>query len=313
MNKSIALILVLLVLVSGCASSARSLTSSEMAGAPAAADVAYEEGADSDWGARPDSNQAGIERIVIRNANLSIVVLDPGQAMDTIGRMAEEMGGFVVQSNLYKTFTRNDLEVPEANITVRVPAEKLTTALDQIKALVEDPSSDILSENVSGQDVTQEYTDLNSQLGNLEQAEAQLREIMASASKTEDVLAIHRQLTEVRERIEVLKGQIRYYDEAAALSAIEVRIQAKAAVQPLQIGGWQPVGDARNAVQALINTLQFLGSAAIWLIIYILPVGLIIFFPVRLLWRLFRRATRRQPKPVEPTPPQPVEPGDGSP
>lgn len=305
MNKPIVLILVLLVLVSGCASSARSLTSSEMAGAPAAAEVAYEGSADSDWEARSDSNQASIERIVIRNASLSIVVFDPGQAMETISRMAEEMGGFVVQSNLYKTVTRNDVEVPEANITVRVPAEKLTAALDQIKALVEDPSIDILSENVSGQDVTQEYTDLNSQLLNLEQAEAQLREIMASASKTEDVLAIYRQLTEVRERIEVLKGQIRYYDEAAALSAIDVRIQARAAVQPLQIGGWQPVGDARNAVQALINTLQFLGSAAIWLIIYVLPVGLIIFFPVRLLWKLFRRATRRPPKPVElpPSPP----------
>ncbi len=307
MNKSVITILVLLALLSGCASAARNLASPEMSSAPAAADIAYEGGDYSDWEASSDSNRAGIERIVIRNASLSIVVLDPGRAMDTIGRMAEEMGGFVVQSNLYKTFTSNDIEVPEANITVRVPAEKLTTALDQIKALVEDPSIDILSENVSGQDVTQEYTDRNSQLRNLEQAEAQLREIMASASKTEDVLAIYRQLTEVRERIEVLKGQIRYYDEAAALSAIEVRIQAKAAVQPLQIGGWQPVGEARNAVQALINTLQFLGSAAIWLIIYVLPVGLIIFFPVRLLWRLFRRVTRRQPKPVEPTPPPPAE------
>ncbi len=312
MSKSLFLILVLLVILSSCAPTAQNLASPQMGSAPAMEEVAYERGADNNWATGTSAGEPATERIVIRNASLSIVVADPGQAMATIGNMAEEMGGFVVQSNLYKTFTSNDLEVPEANITVRVPAERLTDAIDQIKALVEDPVVDIVSEKVSGQDVTQEYTDLNSRLRNLEDAEARLREIMASASKTEDVLAVYRELTQVREQIEVLKGQIQYYDEAAALSAIDVRIQAKAAVQPLQIGGWQPVGVARNAVQALIDTLQFLGSVAIWLIIYILPVGLIIFWPLRLLWRLFRRVTRRRPKqeakPEEkPGPPPPAE------
>ena len=64
--------------------------------------------------------------------------------MSKISRMSETMGGFVVTSNLYKTYTENGVEVPEATITVRVPAEKLAAALDEIKGLVKDPDQDIL-------------------------------------------------------------------------------------------------------------------------------------------------------------------------
>jgi hypothetical protein len=255
---------------------------------------------------RSTTGQQGVERLVIKTASLSIVVADPGTGMEDIARMADAMGGFVVSSNVYKTQTERGIEVPQAAITVRVPAERLTEALTLIRDLVENPLEDILSDNVSGEDVTQQYTDLQSRLRNLEQAEEQLREIMASATRPEDVLNIFNQLTSVRGEIEVLKGQIQYYEEAAALSSVSVTLVAQEAVAPLSIGGWQPVGVARNAVQALINTLQFLGNAAIWLIIYVLPVFIVIFIPLRLIWigirkwRASRRARRAAPPAATP-------------
>ena len=148
------------------------------------------------------------DRLVIQNAELIIVVDDPPQTMDAVARMAAEMGGFVVTSNQYKTRTEDGVEVPQANITIRVPAVKLDDALAKIKALTRNPKEDVRSENRSGQDVTKEYTDLQSRLSNLEQTEKQLREIMASAQKTEDVMSVFNQLTQVREQIEVIKGQI---------------------------------------------------------------------------------------------------------
>jgi hypothetical protein len=178
----------------------------------------------------------------------------------------------------------------------------LNEALVQVKKLVKDPTKDVKSETISGQDVTKEYTDLQSRLTNLQQAEAQLREIMASATKTEDVLSVYNQLTQIREQIEVIKGQIKYYEESSLMSSIAIVIQAQAAVQPLEVGGWQPVGVARNAVQALIDTMQFLGNAAIWLGLFVLPVGLVIFLPLRLLWWLLRR-NRKAPKAPTATPP----------
>ncbi len=247
------------------------------------------------------SGQA-VERIVIQNADVSIVVDDPAPAMEAITRMANEMGGFVVESRLYKTRTRDNVEIPEASISVRVPAEKLDNALSQIKGLTSNPTEDVLSENKTGQDVTKEYTDLRSQLTNKEEAEKQLRAIMENATRTEDVMMVFNQLTQIRQEIEVLKGQIQYYEQAARLSAISVRIQARAAIAPLTIGGWKPVGVARDAVQALIDVLKFLGNLSIWLVIFVLPlvlIGYLVFRLVRGFFRLFRR--RPSPPPPPPT------------
>ena len=131
-----------------------------------------------------DFSASGVsaERIVIKNANLSIVVTDPVVSMEAIGKLATGMGGFVVTSNLYKTTTSSGIEVPVANITIRVPVAQLDAALNQIKAMVNDKDVDILNEDVSGQDVTSEVTDLESRLRNLQAAETQLLEIMDNAT-----------------------------------------------------------------------------------------------------------------------------------
>ena len=229
-------------------------------------------------------------RMVIKNASLSIVVGEPGITLEAISKLASDLGGFVVSSNLYRTQTVNGLEVPQANITIRVPAHTLDQALSDIKS----GAGQILSENVSGQDVTQEYTDLDSRLRNLERAEEQLTEIMDQAYETEDVLVVYNRLVEVQEQIELIKGQMKYYEQSAALSAISINIQANEAVQPLKIGNWQPVGVAKRALQALINTLKFLADMLIWIILYILPVALILFFPVRWLWRWLKKGNAKR-------------------
>jgi len=229
-------------------------------------------------------------RMVIKNASLSIVVEEPGVSIEAITKLASDLGGFVVSSNLYRTQTANGLEVPQANITIRVPADTLDQALAEIKS----GAGQILSENVSGQDVTQEYTDLESRLRNLERAEDQLNQIMEQAWETEDVLIVYNQLVEVQEQIELIKGQMKYYEQSAALSAISINIQANEAVQPLKIGNWQPVGVAKRALQALINTLKFLADMLIWIVLYILPVALILFFPVRWLWRWLKKGNAKR-------------------
>lgn len=225
------------------------------------------------------------ERLVIRNANLSILVAEPADVMDDIMKMSNSMGGFVVDSNLYQTTTEAGLQVPQAQVTVRVPADQLDAALTQIKAHVKDPINDILFENVTGQDVTQEYTDLNSRLRNLEDAAEQLRSILEDAIRTEDVLAVYNELRNVNEQIEVLKGQIQYYEQSARLSSISVTIQALASVQPINIGGWEPQGVAKEALQTLIRAYQTIADGAIWLVVFCLPialpVGIVVFFAVR--------------------------------
>lgn len=224
------------------------------------------------------------ERLVIKNASLSIVVDDPELRMNEIGAMAERMGGFVVSSNLYKTSLYDGTEVPAAYITVRVPAEDFVTALEQIH----DGAIDVPNDNQSGQDVTAEYTDLQSRLRNLENAEELLRQIMDEARDTEDVLNAFNQLNYITEQIEVLKGQIKYYEESAAMSAISVDIIANQSVQPIKVGPWDITGVAKEAIEALVKALQGIAEALVWLALYVLPIVLIIGIPALLIFRGLR-------------------------
>jgi hypothetical protein len=110
---------------------------------------------------------------------------------------------------------------------------------------------------------------------------------------------VYSQLTQVRGDIEVIKGQIQYYEQASALSSISIDILANAAVQPLTIGGWEPVGVAKSAVQALIFALKFLVNAGIWVILFFLPLAILVILPVWLVVLVIRRwrAGRRKSAP----------------
>ena len=230
-------------------------------------DVAAEESAVASG--QGGGNAAQVERLVIQNANVSIVVADVEGQMKNIEIMAEQMGGFVVSSNLYQSSTYQGLsntyiEVPEGQIQIRVPAEKLDEALAKIKEDV----VEVQNETRSGQDVTAEYVDLKSRLVNLQAAEEQMNQIMQDATETEDVVNIFNQLVYYREQIELVKGQMKYYEEAAALSSVSVTIVAEEKDQPIQIGKWEPKGVAKEAIQDLVFFYQDFVDFVIRFVIY---------------------------------------------
>ena len=236
------------------------------------------------------------ERVVIKNADLSLIVIDPAAALETIGNMADEKGGFVVNSNIHKITSTTGKELPAGYITIRVPAEILDETLAEIKALVEDADTDILNESVSGQDVTSEVTDLESRLRNLESAESQLLDIMDNATDTEDVMSVFTELTSIRENIEVIEGQLKYYQESAKLSAISINLQAKEAVAPITIGGWRPSLTLQRAAQALLDGLKFIANALIWIVIFVTPIALVLGLPI---YFIIKSAKKRRMKKKE--------------
>jgi hypothetical protein len=130
-------------------------------------------------------------------------------------------------------------------------------------------------------------------LKNLEAAEVELTRIMQEARRTEDVLSVYNQLVSIREQIEVIKGQIKYFEQSAAMSSISAELIADEAVQPIEIGGWKPEGVVKDAVEALADALQFVVSAAIWVVIFLLPVLVVLFIvfvlPIILIIRAIRK------------------------
>jgi hypothetical protein len=200
-----------------------------------------------------------------------------------------------------RTPINDNVSVSYGNITVRVPAKDLDAALGEIKA----NAVEIQNENRTGEDVTDKYVDLQSQLKAKQAAETKLYEILNKTEKAEDTLMVFNQLTQIQSDIEVLKGQINYYEQAAALSAISVRLVAEESIQPIQIAGWHPQGVASDAVKALINFFQSFATFLIWLVIFIIPVAAILIVLMALLWRLLRWFWRKVfPKMTSPpTPP----------
>lgn len=230
-----------------------------------------------------------VPRLVIKNANLSLVVKDPVTAVHSITTLAQGLDGFVVSSSAYQaSVDAAGNKIMRASMTIRVPAEKLDEALTQIKAL----AVTVETENLTGEDVTAQYTDLESHLKNLQAAETQLQKIMDSAVKTEDVLNVYNQLVGIRDQIEQVKGQMKYYSESAAMSAIVIDLIPDALSQPIEVGGWKPEGVAKEAIEALLHTLQGIANVLIWIAIYVLPLALVLGIPGYILIRLIIRRIR---------------------
>ncbi len=240
------------------------------------------------------------DRLVIMNADVTVVVADPQAKMDAISQMAKTMGGFVVTMNMGQTYLSSGDTAPQGTISIRVPADKLDDAIGQIK----NGAVEVRNETRSGQDVTSQYTDLQSQLNNLEQAETDLQAIMDEAknnpnsnvtSKTQDVLSVYNQIVSVRGQIEQIKGQMQYYEQSSSYSLITVTLIAEETIKPIEIGGWKPQGVARDAVQALVKFLQGFVNFLIYLVLLVLPILIVIFGPLALVaWLIVVLVRRRK-------------------
>lgn len=235
----------------------------------------------------------GQARKVIKNDQLSLLVKDPSKSMKDIMALAEQLGGFVVSSNLYQTtYGPNNLFVPQAQVVVRVPEDKLIEATDQIKK----GAVEVQSENLTGQDVTDQYVDLTSRLAADQAAADQLTKIMLDATKTEDVLNVFEQLRQIQSDIEVLKGQIKYIDQSTDTSEINVTLVAEQSAQPIEVGGWKLQGTAKDAVQDLISFTQNFTRFLIRFVLATLPELILLAIPLFLIFLGGRGIYRRVQK-----------------
>ncbi|WP_374686964.1 DUF4349 domain-containing protein [Promineifilum sp.] len=240
----------------------------------------------------------GQERLIIRTADMAIVATDTEVALARIAEMANSSGGWVVGSNVYQSTET----AKTGYIQIRVPSEGFQSVLDAIAGL----AVEVSSLSTSGQDVTEEYVDLSSQLTNLEATAARVRTFLDDATRVQDALAVNSELSRLEGEIAVIKGRMQYLDQSASFSSITVNVTPDELTQPIEVAGWQPQGAAKRAVEALINALQTLADLIIWFAIFVLPVLALILLPFLLIIWLIRRLRRRE-RVETTTPPPPAE------
>jgi hypothetical protein len=228
-----------------------------------------------------------VDRKIIYTVNLDLVVEDTEVAFQEIQRLTEGMGGFVSQSNMWR-----QEDHPRGSLTVRVPAESLDEALAQFRAL----AVDVESQSRDSQDVTEEYVDLQARLENEQRTERELQELLESRSergKTDDILQVHRELSQVRSQIEQIQGRMTYLDNLSSMATVHISLTPDVLAQPVVVAGWQPKGTALRAIKMLVNALQGIADAAIMFFLLVLPILLVIAVPLVVLFLLLRFVVRR--------------------
>ena len=106
------------------------------------------------------------------------------------------------------------------SLMVRVPAKDFNALNDFIKMLAK-----VKYENVTAQDVTMQYTDLKIRLDVQTKMLARYHELLKRAANVKEAVEVERELSRITERVEQLKGQIRYYDSQIGYSTINVTFQ----------------------------------------------------------------------------------------
>jgi len=223
------------------------------------------------------------ERLVVKESTISLLVKNVVEAQKTISQKTQELGGYFVQSNVSHP---EETEAASGWITVRVPQEKLEEALNYFRAL----AVKVASETISGQDVTDEYIDIEARLATLLKTRAKFEEILTKAEKVQDILEVQRELINLQEQIDNLKGRKNYLEKSAQVSRVTIYLATDELALPyVPTEAWRPKVIFKQAVRSLIGTFRKLGTVIIWVGVYS-----IIWVPVLGVYWGIRRLRKRK-------------------
>jgi len=211
------------------------------------------------------------DRIIIQDTGLSLQVKDVTKTINEIEDVTKSFGGFLINSNISK---------PEGaasgNISVRVPEDKRKEAMTTFKNM----AVKVVSESVSGRDVTDQYVDIEARLEVLNKTKIKYEEILQRAEVVNDLLNVQRELINLQSQIDNLKGQQKYFEQSAKLSKITIYLSTDELALPYApTNEWRPTVVFKEAVRSLVGTIRSIGSLIIWGGVYaliIVPIYLII-------------------------------------
>lgn len=212
------------------------------------------------------------ERLVIKTSSLSLLVKDVSVVIGQIQTAAENLGGFLINSHLSQPES-----AATGSISVRVPQDKVATAMATFKEF----SVKVVSQSVSGRDVTDQYQDLKARLDILNKAKAKYEQILDQATQVKDLLSVQRELTNLQSQIDSVKGQQKYLEQSAQLSQITIYLSTDELSLPYApTNAWRPAVVFKTAIRSLIGNFRSFGSLIIWSVVY-LPLLIPIIFLLR--------------------------------
>lgn len=227
-----------------------------------------------------NASSATTERMVIKTGSISLHVKDVVETVKNIANYSNQKGGYVVNSYILKEGI-----APYAEITVRLPVKTFDAGLKDVSAMGE-----LKNENVNGQDITEQYVDLESRLNNLKATEAQFLAIMIDAKKIPDILAVQRELNSVQQQIEMIQGQMKFLKSNSDLASLTVILSTDPNVLPAtdETNVWKPLAVFKEAVRSLADAGKNVANVLIWIAVFS-PFWLLAILAIWLARRVYRR------------------------
>ena len=241
----------------------------ELAAAPAA------DGTSSGPSGAPNALPSTFDRKIIQTATLTISTDNVSGKFEDVRTVATTYGGFVASS----TFG-NSGDKQTAAITIRVPGDAYERALNDLRKL-----GDVKGEQSGANDVTEEFTDLQSRLRNLQATEAQYVQFLLRATSIQDVLTVQDRLNATRGEIEQVQGRLNLVQHQTDLATITVHLDPPVIAKvdkpktnstsgPLEVAG--DSFRASIAVLLGIATVLLAVAAFSWWMIPLAVVGIVI-------------------------------------
>jgi hypothetical protein len=161
----------------------------------------------------PTSDSASRASVLIYTADVTMAVFEVSASLGRVEAIGRELGGFLAKRD-------------DKAITIRVPSAVFDDAVKRIEAV-----GDVIHRNVTAEDVTEEFRDLEVRLRSAHAVQVRLTELLAKAAKVEESIAIERELDRVSAEIERVEGRMKFLRDRAAFSTITVHFDAKATDQ----------------------------------------------------------------------------------
>ena len=275
--------------------------------APTAAPLATAAIITNTGSANAGASPASSDHMIIKNGDIELLVKNTDVALDAVTQIVGDTHGYIVSSKMsYQDYYGTNYKY--ATLTINVPVDQFENALHRLRGL----AISVKNENETGQDVTDQYVDLQAQLQNLEATRDRIKSFLDQAKTVDDALKINQQLSDVEGQIEQIKGKINYISTRSAFSTITITLDPElptivktptptATVTPTPtlvpiepVGPWDPGRTVQQSSHALVLTYRVLVGILIWFFVVLVP---IFAPPILVIWLIVWLVKRyRKPK-----------------
>lgn len=229
---------------------------------------------DSFYFSTPEKSSLSIEK----TSNLSLKVASVSTAITQITQIAKDGGGYLTSAST----NRLDNGLVYGEISIAVPQDKLEMSIVEIRKI----ATKVIQENITNRNRIQEKTDLEARLKNASFSESQLQKLMEKSGSVNDVLQVQRELANVRETIESLKGQLDLLNKSVTYSTITASLSTQEDLLPISEDQWFPLATAKSALRLLVKVAKFSLNLGIWLSVFAIPLVIIILIPITVIKKI---------------------------